>query len=192
MEDEAGGVFHPHGMTMADVERRRALEQRRRELQVKSRLQPEVRGIKRTLDYLAAHGVEYTLEWDPREGPANWVVDHFPHVGYTTIRLDWSRKPDAVSGPDMGAPDDEVIAWFNELESAGRIGDGAVLLLTDNGGDPMIHLRFADIRAHPGLFGIDGWVWWIVCPAGRWIIQYGDGEPWWWGRADGGVNQRAQ
>lgn len=170
-------------MRVADAERRRALERRRRELQEALRLEPENRGVKRTLDYLVANGIPYTLERDPREGPSNWIADHFPHVGYTTIRLDWSRHPGAVPGPDMGAPDDEVVAWFHALEAAGRTGDCDVLLITDNGGDPMIHVRFADIRAHPGLFAIDGWVWWILCPAGRWVIQYGDGEPWWWGRA---------
>jgi hypothetical protein len=170
---------------MADAERRRAMEQRRRELQEKLRLQPDVRGIKRTLDYLAAHGIGYTLERDPAEGPANWVADHFPNVGYTTIQLDWSRAPDAVAGPEMDADAAEVAAWFDALEASGRIGDCEVVLLTDNGADPMIHLRFADVRAHPGLFALDGWVWWIVCQAGGWIIQYGNGEPWWWGRAGG-------
>lgn len=168
---------------MADAERRRALEQRRRELQEKLRLQPEVRGIKRTLDFLAANGIAYTVQRDPEERPANWIVEHFPNVGYTTIELDWSRHPGAVPGPDMDAPEVEVIAWFDALEAADRIGDCDVVLITDNGADPMIHLRFADVRAHPGLFALDGWVWWIVCQTGGWIIQYGDGEPWWWGRA---------
>ncbi|HEV3049588.1 MAG TPA: hypothetical protein VGX50_04730, partial [Longimicrobium sp.] len=166
---------------MADAERRRALEQRRRELQERSRLQPEVRGIKRTLDYFVAHGIPYTLERDPAEGPANWVIQHFPYVGYTWVRLDWERVSGAVRGPDMAAPEPEVIAWFDALEAAGRIGDCEVVLITDNGGDPMIHVRFADIRAHPGICQQDGRIWWIVCLSGRWVIQQGDGEPWWWG-----------
>src|SRR5687767_720896 len=118
---------------MADVERRRELEERRRALREKLGLHLDVRGIKRTLDYLAAHGIAYRLERDPAEGPANWVVEHFPNVGYTTIRLDWSRAPNAVEGPDQDADEAEVIAWFDALEAAGRIGDCDVVLITDNG-----------------------------------------------------------
>lgn len=167
-----------------DAEQRRALEARRRELQQKLRLEQRVRGVKQTLDYLAAHGIEYTLEWDPAEGPTNWIARHFPNVGYSVLELDWSRKPDAVRGPDSDADEAEVVAWFNALQASGRIGDCEVVLLTDNGADPMIRLRFADIRAHPRLFALDAWVWWILCRDGRWLIQFRDGEPWWWGRAD--------
>lgn len=176
-----------------DPEKRRAMEQRRLVLREKLRLQPEVRGIKRTVDYLAAHGIDYMTGRDRGGELATWVVDRFPNIGYTTIRLDWSRHPGAVSGPDIGAPDDEVIAWFNALEASGRLGgDGEVVLTTDNGADPMIYVRFADIRAHPGLFALDGWVWWIVSQSGRWVMQYGDGEPWCWGREDGEIKEASR
>lgn len=168
---------------MVDAERRRALEQRRRELQQKLRLEPENRGVRRTLNYLAAHGIPYTLERDPQERPAHWIAARFPHVGYTTIKLDWSRHPGAVRGPEMDAAEAEVVGWFDALQAAGRTGDCDVVLITDNGADPMIRLRFADLRVHPGMLAIDGWAWWILCEGGRWLIQYGDGQPWWWGRA---------
>jgi hypothetical protein len=168
---------------MMNAEQRRALEERRRELQQKLRLEAGVRGVKQTLDYLAAHGIEYQLEWDPAEGPTNWIARHFPNVGYSTLELDWSRHPGAIQGPEENAEPADVIAWFDALEAAGRVGDCDVVIFTDNGADPMIHLRFADIRARPGLFALDGWVWWIVCQSCGWVVQYGSGDPWWWGRA---------
>jgi hypothetical protein len=172
-----------------DVERRRALEEKRTRLQSRLRIEERKRGLRRTLDFLDAHGIPYELTWWDPDGddqgvdPVHWILEHFPSGSDSVLQIDWSVAEGAVRGPEPEASAEELAGWFEELRAGGRIGDCRVTLLTDNGHDPMIHLSFGDIRPVPQLFKLEPPAWWVVCREGGWVLQYRWTEPWWWGPA---------
>lgn len=160
-----------------DPERRRALEQKRRELQQRIRLRERLRGVQPALDVMAARGVAYELVWDDTT-LTHWIVEHFPNVGYSVLDLDWRLRPDAVRGPDQVTTEDEDRAWLEQLAAEQGLGDCDVFLTTDSG--PDIRTRFSDVVRHPEILRLLGWVH-VACKSGGWLIERKCG--WWWARA---------
>jgi hypothetical protein len=160
-----------------DPERRRTLEQKRRELQQRIQLRERLRWAQPALDFMAAHGVPYELVWDDNT-LTNWIVEHFPNVGYSVLDLDWSLRPDAVRGPDWVTTDAEDRAWLEQLAAEQGLGDCDVFLVTDS--EPDIRVRFSDVVRHPEIMRLLGWGR-VACKSGGWLIESKAG--WWWARA---------
>lgn len=168
-----------------DADRRRRLEQRRRERQKEAELGKRRESIREQTDLLDAGGVPYALLFD--DSPhVEWIRQHFPLTGgLFSPRIDWARVPVHERGPEPDDGDAAVIAWLHRIADEHMLGDPEVVLLTGDGMHPSIRLAFSHLRSRPQVASLRPEVW-VACKAGDWALEFQlFGTGWGWGRAPG-------
>ena len=167
-----------------DAERRRQLEQRRRDLAEKLDRRERLEGILERTAVLDAAGVQYGLLFDD-SAAVDWVWRHFPRAGgLFSPRIDWPAVPVRDRGPDADAAPAEAAEWIERLVMEHSLDDHEVLIISGNGRDPGIRVHLRQVRDQPAVVSV-ALETWVVCEPGGWVIEYlAFHGGWAWGKSN--------
>ena len=153
-----------------DEERRRALEQRRHQMQHRIGRRVERERIGFLLDHLASQGVGCDVV--PLVDPLfDWLNTTFP-MGRRGV--DW----ESVAGAASPAPADDERAWLLALAT----GHPGFVTVFRDGGDPAVRLQAAGFVAQLDAMRYGSELW-IVPDARDWLLEWTDAGGWHWASA---------
>ena len=158
-------------------ERRKHLEQRRRDLRARLRREKRKDLIRSTVDALDQRGVPYDLVFDT-DPLWDWLGRHFPT---TSTHVAWDRVSVSHQWEQaIGFPAD-----FAERLGRAHEDDARVDVLYTNGRAPALQMRFPDVRTHIDPLTSRVPYAWMLCRSEGWLFEFVAGWGWSFGRADG-------